>query len=262
MNDTTTTETAPQTTTENPDTEKKFTVDDLARTYFAPDDVATKGAEYLAQVLSLENLPHRLNFDPEQTFPEGMGLYILPLTKRSEVKGEGRKVLGVAISAVPSLELLAGLGDRGRDFLESAITSAYATKIASSLKPDEKGNLPDGANLPKSVEDFIESRREISTYGYFSEFAKKYVPELKKKIPFLTAVILRQIFQSKAYAADFKSVKDEFWTKLLDLAISKGNAEHKDVSQLVNWKDTREQNVIDVTQDIDLDELAELVEAA
>ena len=246
---------APQPATE---TEKKFGVSDLEKKYFAPDNIATDGAAYLENVASL-GLDIRTNFNPDDGVPQDMGLYVIPLQRRADPKKDGEKAegnitIGVAVCAVPSIGQLQA-DNRGDAFILGAVLRQYETKIIASIRPRSDGKMPPEGAMPKTLDDFVENRREVTTYGAFSDLAKVYVPELKKKMAFITPVVLRQCFQSKAYAQSFPAVSDEFWIKLLDVFIAKGNAKKLDVSVLVNWKETRDEAVIDAAADVNLDEL-------
>lgn len=253
-----------------PVTPPAFTIESLEKVYYAPEEIADKAVPYIDKVVNLANdkkLDVRTNFDPNVGVPPGFGIYVVPLQRRADPKKdlgadgkplEGNITIGVAITAVPSLSVL-NSDQRGAPFIQSAVNRMFESKIVASIRPRSDGKLPPEAAMPKTLEDFIENRRETQTYGAFTEVAKLYLPELRKQMAFLTPVVLRQCMQSKSYAASFPAVKDEFWVKLLDSMIAKSNAKGWDASVMVNWKNTRDEAQIDAAADVDLDAISALI---
>jgi len=229
--------------------ESKFTLEDVTKRYFAPDQLADAN-EVLAKIVAIATVGQiKRNFEPDAPFPDGYGLAIVPLSKRHPDGKTGNVTIGVAVAAIPDPETV-GQHEKGSEFIRSAITDVFMAKVANACRPRADGTT--APSIPYEITDFLESRRGRETLKAFSEIAPLFVKALRKKgITFMTAQILRQTLQSKQFAeVQFEKIPQDAWQKVLDGMIVKSKAEGHDPQILINWKDTR-----DSTEVADIGEL-------
>lgn len=227
----------------------KFTLGDVTRRYFSPDQLPKEASDYLKKVIEVAAIGEiKRNFDPEKPFPEGYGLAFIPLSKR-DASGKGNITIGIAVAAIPDPELV-GAHEKGGEFIRDAITDVFMAKIANACRPRADGTT--APTIPYEIMDFLESRRGRETLKAFSEIAPIFVKALRKKgIRFMTAQLLRQTLQSKQFAeSQFEKIPQEAWQKVLDGMIVKAKSEGHDPAVLVDWKQTR-----DATEVPDIGEL-------
>ncbi len=236
--------------------EDAFTLDEVEKRYFAPDQLTT-AQEYLSKVVEVaETGQLKRNFDPGAPFPDGYGLAVVPLSKR--VEGKGNVTVGVAIAAIPDPELV-GAHEKGAEFIRDCITAVFMAKVANACRPRVDGST--APSIPYEITDFLESRRGRENLKAFSEIAPIFVKALRKKgIKYMSAQLLRQTLQSKQFAeAQFEKIPQEAWGKVLDGMIVKAKSEGHDPAILVNWKETRESTAVAEIEDIALEEFDNLV---
>lgn len=234
-----------------------FTMESVEKRYFAPDQLQ-EAQDYLGKVTGVcPDGTIKRNFDPEETFPDGYGLAVVPISKR--VEGQGNVPIGVAVAAIPDPASVAQ-HDKGGEFIRSAITDVFMSKVANACRPRPDGTT--ATTIPFSIEDFIESRRGRESLKAFTEVASAFVKALRKKgIKFMTPGLLRQTLQSKAFAVtQFEKINQDAWQKVLDAMIVKAKAAGLDPAILVNWKETRDSVEVIEIEDLDLDDLDSLVE--
>ena len=234
----------------------KFTMENVEKRYFAPDQLED-AQTYLGKVTNVcPDGTIKRNFNPEETFPDGYGLAVVPISKR--VEGKGNVSIGVVVAAIPDPASVAN-HEKGGEFIRSAITDVFMSKVANSCRPRPDGTT--ATTIPFSIEDFIESRRGRESLKAFTEVASAFVKALRKKgIKYMTPGLLRQTLQSKAFAAtQFEKINQNAWQKVLDAMIVKAKAAGHDPAILVNWKDTRDSVEVVEIEDLDLDDLDSLV---
>lgn len=248
---------APQAQTTEP---KKLTMDDIVAKYFPPESIATDGIAYLETVKSIAGDKISANFDGDTTIPDNYGLFIGPVSARS-TDGTGNKVMGAIACVVPTLELL-GASEAGVSWLREAALSAMRTKIANAVRPDKNGDA--SGEIPFTLEDFIENRRESGVMKAYNETAPIAVASLKKLgFKFMTVPLLRQVLVSKAFAeSQFPKVDQKQWVAVLDLLVNRATAKGFDTSVLANWKATRDNAAASEMADFDVGKLDELMAGA
>lgn len=238
------------------------TLESIGKEYFAPSDLAA-AQDKINEVLTLCNQlgiePVR-NFDPEKEFEAGYGLAILPISKR---ENNVTITTGVCIAAIPDPATIAA-HEGGEDYIRNIILAAVIAKLSNSVRPRSNGAV--ASSVPFSVVDFITSSRGGESMASFSKLAPVFVKALKKKgINYMTVVLLRQVLQSKSFAAEqFPKFPQTAWESLLNTMIAKC-AEYKedgktmplDPAILQSWKANRDS--VEIEQDIDLSDFADLV---
>jgi len=241
---------------ETDETTDKLLLSSIKREYFSPSEL-NKAQERLSEVMVVAEdnatAPIR-NFDPEKDFPNGYGLYIHPITQRGT---DGNETIGIAVAALPDPETIAN-AEGGSDYIRKVILDAEIAKLANSVRPRSDNSV--AASIPFSIQDFITSSRGGESMATFRKLASIYVAALKKKgIRHMTNVLLRQIFQSSAFAeSQFPKIPQESWVKVINSMIGKADAEKLETSVLVNWRETRDQAEMAVDE-IDLEGFGELV---
>ncbi len=244
--------------TDGTGSDDKFTMENVEKRYFAPDQLED-AQTYLGKVTNVcPDGAIKRNFDPEEVFPDGYGLAVVPISKRSLEKGGGNISIGIVVAAIPDPASVAN-HEKGGEFIRSAITDVFMAKVANSCRPRPDGTT--ATTIPFTIEDFIESRRGRESLKAFTEVASAFVKALRKKgIIYMTPGLLRQTLQSKAFAAtQFEKINQDAWQKVLDAMIVKAKAAGHDPAILVNWKDTRDSVEVVEIEDLDLDDLDSLV---
>ncbi len=244
-----------ETTTDDDDA---FTLDDVTKRYFSPDQLV-EAQTVLSQIVdAAEEGEIKRNFDPEKSFPEGYGLAVIPLSRRGDTPGAGNITIGVAIAAIPDPEMV-GSHDKGAEFIRAVITDTFISKVANACRPRADGTT--APTIPFDIMDFLESRRGRESLKAFSEIAPRFVKALRQKgIRYMTAQLLRQTLVSKQFAeTQFEKIPQEAWQKVLDGMIVKAKEAGLDPAVLVNWLATRDATEVADIGEIDLDEFDNLV---
>ncbi len=245
-------------TPEDAPADDAFTLGDVTKRYFSPDQL-TEAQAVLSQIVEVaEEGEIKRNFKPEEPFPEGYGLAVIPLSRRGNVPGAGNITIGVAIAAIPDPEMV-GSHDKGAEFIRAVITDTFISKVANACRPRADGTT--APTIPFDIMDFLESRRGRESLKAFSEIAPRFVKALRQKgIRYMTAQLLRQTLQSKQFAeTQFEKIPQEAWQKVLDGMIVKAREAQLDPAVLVNWKDTRDATEVADIGEIDLEEFDNLV---
>lgn len=254
MNDTTTNQN--ETGTTEADYSFAPTLQDVEKKFFPPEQVE-QGSEYVNSVMQIaerENVEPVFNFDPEQEFPEGYGLAVIPLQQR--VPERGNQTYGVAVAAIPSLDKIQE-NEAGQAWMGKVVTDALLRQVTLAAKPKEEGEV---TSLPLKIEDFVTSAR-TSGLAAFNAVASDYVKALKQKgLKFMSKVLLRQVLASSQFAEQqFPRLSQDNWQLVLDSMISHVKQKGMEPGILNHWKQTRDQVEID-TGDIDLSDIEDIVE--
>jgi hypothetical protein len=254
MNDTTTTTTAPEAHAGGEDT--KLKLDDLARGYFTQTDPNAETAVATAiAIAEAHGLPVSYSWDAgNEPLPEGFDVAVLPVTKRTDDKGNVPVALWIA--AVPSLALIEQ-HEKGPAYIRDTIATALLNKFANTVRPNEKRQASAGPlSVPKSIEDFILAASRDQGLAAFREIGKDYVAALRKAgIAAMNLSLLRQVLSSSAFAGQqFPKIEQAKWTGLIDKMIAAAKAKNLDPGIIEVWKQTRDETTIGA-DDFDLDAL-------
>jgi len=120
------------------------------------------------------NLAVVFNFATEKEFPQGYGIGIIPISKRS---GGENITLGVAISAIPDVETVKA-HENGNAFVVDAVVGNMMAKLANAVRPRGENNET-ASSIPFTVEDFITSNRPEGVLLAFRKYANAYVKVFK-----------------------------------------------------------------------------------
>lgn len=217
--------------------EPTFDLQNLDRSYFSPDEME-QAAEAIAEVQT--NVPENkieLNYKLDETDqpPEGFGIAIIPVSQRID---GSTQVISVCIAAVPDPRLVAEEED-GADFVNNLVVDHFCTKVASAARPRASGGV---GTKPRTIRDFITSMKRDSGLKSYNAFAADFVSALKK-YGFGTTLdrnVLRSCLASKAYAtAQYPSVPDEMWLKVLSSMRARAETDKLDVQIFSHWENTR-----------------------
>ncbi len=237
-----------------------FKLGDVVKRYFSPDQLQDEAQAAVSKIVAIAKTGEiKRNFNPEEPFPEGYGLAVIPLSKRNTTDpGSGNITIGVAIAAIPDPEMV-GAHDKGGDFIRAIITDTFISKVANACRPRADGTT--APTIPFEIMDFLESRRGRESLKAFSEIAPRFVKALRKKgISYMTAQLLRQTLQSKQFAeTQFEKIPQEAWQKVLDGMVVKAREAGLDPAVLVNWQETRDATEVADIGEIDLEEFDNLV---
>ncbi len=236
-----------------------FKLGDVVKRYFSPDQLQDEAQAAVSKIVAIAKTGEiKRNFNPEEPFPDGYGLAVIPLSKRGDTPGGGNITIGVAIAAIPDPELV-GSHDKGGDFIRAIITDTFISKVANACRPRADGTT--APTIPFEIMDFLESRRGRESLKAFSEIAPRFVKALRKKgISYMTAQLLRQTLQSRQFAeSQFEKIPQEAWQKVLDGMIVKAREAGLDPAVLINWQETRDATEVADIGEIDLEEFDNLV---
>ena len=230
-----------------------FTTEDIKRRFFSPEQLQDHGVPYINKIQSL-GVPVKRNFDPQQDFPSGYGLGVIPISKR---ENEQNVLVSVAVCAIPDLALVAN-DEEGQKFIRTAVIDTFMNKAANAFRERADGTV--AASAPYSLEDFITRRTRGESVKTFTTLAPHFVKALKQKgLKFLTAQLLRQILQSASFAGQIAAtVPQEKWVDVLDIMIGKASEAGLDTQILENWKSTRNEAELQSIEDEDFTDLMEL----
>lgn len=246
------------------DTPKPFTLADIEKKYFEPDDEGNFSADDLATIIKVEEVAKaaksfRTNFEVEDGVPEGYGLLILPISKRG---AEGNETIGAAIVAVPTLATVAGYAvdgnEVGQDFIQDAVIASFSVKVANAVRPRADGTV--AGSIPRTLADFLESRKRGEGFKTYTAIAPDMVKALKEKgLKNITTSMLRQCLSSKQAAESFyRTVSQDKWVKILDAMIGLAAKRTLDPAILIDWKNTRDEAELEAV-DLNFDDIADLV---
>ena len=228
---------------------------DFDRQYWGPSELETAQAVVTAAIGACERaaVTPVFNFDPEVDFPEGFGLATLPITKRSELKGEGNIVVGMAIVAIPDPETIRA-SERGVRWMANTAIAAMLAKLANAIRPKADGTT--AASIPFAVEDFIS---DASSLAAFNAVSGPFVKGLRARgLKMLTKPTLRMALQSAAFAEqNFAAVSQDKWEAVIDKMIAAATAKNLDPGILSVWRATRANVEVD-EGDFDLSALDDI----
>lgn len=227
---------------------KEFTLADVRREYFGPDQTE-KAVEHVSKVV--EVCPEDAlvaNFDLENDeVPEGWGIAVVPISKRiKDESGEGKTInLGVCIAKVPSPELILE-DEAGRDFVRRTLMDNCISQVASAARPDkDTGKIDAETFVPKELKDFITIRTKGEGLKTFNSLAPDVLKLLKKKSPalkYLNTQLLRQALQNAAWAkTTLPNIPQSHWEGLLNAMIALARKKEMDPSILQQWLSRRDQ---------------------
>lgn len=236
--------------------ENEFTLEDVQKRYFAPDQLGDAQSVISKIVAIAKEGQLKRNFDPDADFPDGYGFAIIPLAQR--VTGKGNVTIGVALAAIPDPEIV-GAHEKGAEFIRSAIVDVFMAKVANACRPRADGTT--APSIPYEITDFLESRRGRENLKAFSEIAPLFVKALRQKgIKYMTAQLLRQTLQSKQFAeTQFEKIPQEAWQKVLDGMVVKAKKEGHDPAILVSWKETRDTTEVADIGDLTVEDFDNLI---
>ena len=218
-----------------------FKLQEVDRKYYGPSEVqqAKEEVSRITEGLAAMGINPMFNFEPEEPFPEGYGIAIIPLSKR--VPEEGNVNINVAIGAIPDPELIAEK-DGGSDWIYSTLTAALIAKVANNARPKADGSS--SGSLPFSVQDFITNQRAGENLEAWRKIAPRYVTGLRQKakgLRGLTLSVLKQILQSTEFAESmYSKIPQSVWVRVLDKIIEHAKEEGLDTAVLEHWKATRD----------------------
>ena len=196
-------------------------------------------------------LPVKLNFDPDDEFPDGYGVMVGRVNKRT---GNGDTVIAaIAIAALPEMSTVESV-DGGAEFIREKITDTFWAKFQSAVRPKSNGQT--AASVPLSVHDFITSARPEGEYTGYNEVAQGFVKVLKAKgLKYLTKSLLRQCLESSAFAQQqYPAVPQQTWVAIIERMIAAAEKAGKPVGAMSQWLETRDSVEID-TGALDLEGL-------
>lgn len=234
---------------------KAPSIDNVKREFYdvAKLEAGSQAAEYATAAAEAINGTVVYNFDVEKEFPEGYGLAIIPLQKKSKDDGTMQRI-GVAIGAVPSFDLMMQDKD-GAQYAKQAVEDSLMAKLANATRPRSDGQT--AASVPFTLQDFVTSNRPEGVLVAFRKLAPAYVKVLKDKgLKLMTDGILRSILESKAFAEDqFPSIPQTTWEGLLDSMLAKAAEKNLNPGLLEEWRKTRDEAGMPSDGDVDLDGL-------
>ncbi len=236
-------------------TEKPFDFDAVKRSYF-PSLKLTEAQSLIGAITenaSAQGIAVRFNFDPTKEFVAGYGIAIIPITKRTDERGN--IVNGIAIAAIPDIETVQA-HQLGQQYVVDTVINSMINKLANAVRPrGDAGTV--SASVPFTVEDFLTSNRVEGVLLAFRQLAPVYVKVLKKKgLKFMTEGILRQTLQNAAFAEQqFPKIGQDKWQLILDNMIATATEEKIAVGILTEWKETRDSIEI-MDDDVDLSDLS------
>lgn len=215
--------------------------------------------EMLRSAAEAHNLQLATNFAPDDldslllegpngtNIPAGYEIQVQPLKQRSASAGEKMEMIALCIFSVPTFATVVGFeqnGEKvGEEFIYESLKAAFSTKISNSVRPAQGSTKLKSESLPRTVLEFIASRRTSVDTSTFNELATSIVKILRENgMRTMSKSNLRQVFMSKAQAATlYPAVDDRIWVDVLDLAISTAQSKNLDPATLIQWRDDREQ---------------------
>jgi hypothetical protein len=249
MNDQTTTENATAATPAAKDAPK---LDDLSRAYFSATNPQAESAVAAAMAIAeFHKLPVSYNWPAAtEPMPDGYDVAIIPLTKRTEDKGNVPVALWVA--AIPSLETIAA-HEGGQRYIADKIADALINKLANSVRPNEKKTADGPLSVPLSVDDFIVAATRDQGLSTFREHAKDWVKALRDiGLIAMNASLLRQVLSSAKFAEQqFPKIPQAKWVALIDKMLARAAKENLDPGIIAVWKASRDETVLGA-EDFDL----------
>lgn len=220
----------------------EFSLDDLDRAYFGPDDfgAASDLLTKIQAVLPEDQIYYNIDLASELP-PEGYGIYIVPVRQRGEAGADGvakSELIGVCFYAAPSFDMVMS-DEKGREYVQDALFGVFAAKMANSIRPNKDGIL---GKKPFSLADFIERKSRGDSFKTYNELKKPIVEALRKMgLRTINASVLRQCLSNAAIAASqYPNVRSEHWAKILDFCVSLAESRRLDPAIFASWKATRD----------------------
>lgn len=230
-------------------------LDDLSRAYYSATNPQAETAVATAIAIAEHHkLPISYSWNAaNEPIPSGYDVAIIPLTKRTEDKGN--VPISLWIAAIPSLETIAGHEQGGR-WIQDTIASALMAKFANTVRPSERKQAAGPLSVPLTVDDFIVAATRDQGLSTFREHAKDWIKALKDAgLTAMNATLLRQVLSSASFAAQqFPKIPQSKWVALLDKMIARAQREGLDPGIIAVWKQTRDETVLGA-DDFDVDAL-------
>ena len=192
-----------------------------------------------------EALDVRMNFDAEKPLPNGYGIAVLPIDRKSTdgKRGAKQQRIGMGIVALPSANLLINSDDEPvKKWVSSILEQTLLNKLANALRPKEDGSS--APSLPFSVHDFCVVSRPQTT-AVWNEIAPPFLSALqqryRKSFRGVTRDIFRRLLSSAEYAQQVApSTKQELWVKLIERMRDEASKAGKDPQVFQTMLETRE----------------------
>jgi|GEM_PF-2295649 len=227
------------------------TMQDIKQQYFGAENLEKAEAAIATAVdLCMESDQEPVfNFDPEADFPDDYGIAIVPLTKL--IKGGGKQVLNVCISAIPSVDAIAN-APGGPLWIAKQLSTILIRAVKSAAMPKDDMEL---AQIPFKIDDFITSSRS-SAMAAFNSLAAIYVKALKAKgLTFINKALLRQALSCAAFAEQqFPAVSQDNWIMVINSMIAQADKDGIEPGNLQHWLNTRHEVTVSTTN-IDLTDI-------
>lgn len=237
------------------ETKKLFDFESVKRSYFNSAQLAD-AQQLIGNITengAAQGIAVRFNFDPAKPFADGYGVAIVPITKRTDERGN--ITTGVAIAAIPDLATVQA-HPLGSQYIMDTVINSMINKLANAVRPRGESATV-SASVPFTVEDFLTSNRAEGVLLAFRQLAPVYVKVLKKKgLKFMTEGILRQTLQNAAFAEQqFPRIGQDKWELILDNMINTATEEEIAVGILTEWRETRD-SIVMQDDNIDLSDLS------
>ncbi len=228
-------------------------LDDIKKRYYAPSQLPQAGE--LLQQIHDAGLNPEMNFKSEEEFPANYGLLVMPLVKRQGGPGEGNKKIGVAVCAIPDLELF-GESEKGKAFVRNIVSNYCAGRIQNALRPKADGTKAD--IIPFAIEAFLESKRGRESFKAYQDVAPIFVKALKKKgMGFMNPALLKQVLQFSEFALEkFGNIPQEVWEQIIGkMVVMTRDKFNNDPSVIEGWLATRNDATLPEVETFELDDL-------
>lgn len=245
-----------QPATTSADAENAFSLNDLERAYFGPDNLAAANDlhEKILTVLDEKDVHYNIDLANE-AMPDGYGIYVVPVYKRldkADEDGNKTEIVGVCFYAAPAFETVLA-DEKGREYVKDALFAAFSQKMANSIRPTRDGVL---GKKPFALADFIERKTRGDSFKAFNDLSKELVETLRRMgLRSINRAILRQCLSNTAIAeSQYPAMKQEIWQAILDMCIAEATKAKLDPAIFENWKATRD-NASAHDETIDMDAL-------
>lgn len=229
---------------------------------------ATEVTKWIAGQTNPEtNKPFNVKVYDKGEWPIGAGYAILPLARNEERTVDGEKTTKRILHAVLvwpyfGIEAVQAHKD-GNEYLSQLVQEDQAARILNPTRrqPWEKDVFNIEA-CPQSLNDHIEGMAaDRGTVKAFMDAAKVILPKLREAHPAFKQMqppFLRQLLSSKALATSFSAGLEAkgFFVGLIGALETVTKAAGGPVDIYQQWRDTRDEQVIEALDDLDLASLS------